>query len=131
MQLLSSWKPGRKTTEQKYQFALLRYLNKKLPPDAYAQPEYPIAGKLGGKQQERFPDIVISDNVLIEMKVHLKHAVKVQRASGQLEEYVSLWNGPIVLLIAGDSDKAHITSLQEKARRLASGRQQPVSVAVV
>ena len=97
LNVLSNWTPNEFYYEYQYQDDLeyqfrLNLQNSKIETQKYlSNSDDGIRG---------YPDIVINDNVLIEMKAK-NVGTEFDRVQGQLNKYLKLWNdkGPVVLII--------------------------------
>ena len=95
LEALKSWRPRRCHYEDDYQQSLLRHLQKVLD-GAVIRDRKPLwkQGNLIG-----YPDIWISDSVLIELKRELS-AGEADRALGQVWKYADAWRaGPVLLVL--------------------------------
>ncbi|MEZ4922169.1 MAG: hypothetical protein R2780_03270 [Crocinitomicaceae bacterium] len=96
---IKSWTPRTWHDENEYQVSLYHKFHRDYP-DLTVMMEYPLGGK-------RRADLVINESLMIEMKKDFKSQNEINRASGQLEQYIDDWkelgNGPIMLLICKDN----------------------------
>src|SRR5262249_24886157 len=109
MKLIDAWHPRGCKTEKDLERSLQKHLEKNLPKsDVISQ--Y-AAGRVKG-------DIAVDGEVLIEIKDSLKSTAQLQRLLGQLEIYNSQWKGKVIVLICGDSQRDHVSTLKKKVEDL-------------
>jgi len=105
--LLGKWRPRKCTSEKDFEKSLYSFLH----------------DELGGLQITKQyakgrirADLMIGDKVIVELKHNLNTTAKYQRLVGQLMEYRD-WDGRIVILLTGETDKNLRKHLDEHLRK--------------
>ena len=93
--LIKRWQPQNCKTEKDYENSLYDFLHRELP-DIQITKQF-AKGRVRA-------DILISDNVVLELKNDLDSTAKYQRLLGQLAE-LKEWKGKIIVLLCGNTDK--------------------------
>ena len=94
--ILQNWKPDQYDKEWKYQDDLENQFHLELENVKIEHQKY--LKSVDGFRN--FPDIVLNDNIIIEMKAK-RIASEFDRVQGQLNKYINLWEnkGPVILVI--------------------------------
>ncbi|MEK6978326.1 MAG: hypothetical protein AABX40_08045 [Candidatus Hydrothermarchaeota archaeon] len=103
--VIESWQPKGCTTEKDFEQSLLKELQKKLKKQRI-QTQYGL-----GRQRI---DIVVDGKVPIELKKDLKRTSALQRAVGQLEQYLQDWDH-LFLVLCGDIEPDLLKTLEKYA----------------
>ncbi len=107
--LIESWRPRSCKTEKAFERSLFKHLEKKLKKSAIVQ-QY-AAGRVKG-------DIVVDGKILVEIKDRINSKGKLQRLLGQLDTYASKWEGKVIVVICGKSQRNLLKMLREKVDSL-------------
>jgi len=92
--LIARWQPQGCKSEKDYENSLYDFLHRELP-DIQVTKQY---------QKGRVrTDLLVSDRVIVELKIHLRSKANYQRLLGQLAE-LKQWPGSIIVLLIGDTD---------------------------
>jgi len=104
-EVIESWRPRGCKTEKDYERSLVKKLQNELVNQKIQQ-------QYGSARQK--VDIMVHDKVPIEMKKDLNSTAKLDRIKGQLDGYLKVWQGVIVVL-CGDTPADLLKDLKKYA----------------
>ena len=104
--LIERWQPENCRTEKDYENSLYEFLHQELPNIQIT--------KQFAKGRVR-ADILVSDNVVLELKNNLDSTAKYQRLLGQLAE-LKEWKGTIIVLLCGNTDPNLTKALRQHVK---------------
>ena len=105
-EVIESWRPRGCKTEKDYENSLVKKLRKELV-NQTTQQQY------GSARQK--VDIMVHDKVPIEIKKDLNSTAKLQRAKGQLDGYLKVWER-VILVVCGDTPADLFNDLKKYAK---------------
>ena len=104
---IDSWRPRECKTEKDYERSLVKKLRKELTKQEIV-PQY-------GSGRMRV-DIMVGEKVPIELKKDLTSTAAYQKTKGQLNEYLRVFNG-IILVLCGDVSSDFFRDLERYAKQ--------------
>jgi nitrate reductase NapAB chaperone NapD len=107
--LIETWRPGGCKTEEAFERSLVKHLKKKLKKSDITQ-QY-AAGQVKG-------DIVVDGKILVEIEGRVNSKGKLQHLLEQLDAYASKWEGKIIVVICGKSQRSLLKILRDKVDSL-------------
>lgn len=112
LSLVKSWKPKHYNSEAAYQNDLLKYLNDQL---------YTKSGKEKSVKIKRTRGDIVIGNIAIELKYNAISTGAFDRLASQIERYKKVYNGGIVLVFCGRTDKELLNKYKNKLLWWGSG----------
>ncbi len=94
--LIRDWKPRGCKSEKDFENFLYEYLHDKL--ESIQVTKQYAKGRVKA-------DLVVGESIIIELKTNLDTTAKYQRLIGQLTEYSRSWEGTVILLLTGKTEK--------------------------
>jgi len=110
--LVEEWQPRKCETEKDFERSLFRHLEKNLPRSEIIK-QY-AAGRVKG-------DIVVDGDILLELKDRIVTTGAAQRLIGQISIYNEKWNGKVLIIICGESQRDLLAMVEKRVESLDPG----------